>query len=226
MVATSTLRSRCLKFGKDKTPSGTGRTVPLNPRALETLKFWAAAFPNREPEHYVFPLEKCRQAGTDERFGFTGPVLFDTDPSKPIGDIKEAWEGAKKRTQRHCPECKTGTLADKPKPQKGYACLECGHELNELPAGLAAVRFHDLRHSAVSRMIAARVPLPIIAKIVGWSAGTTAKMAARYGHFSVEELRSAVDSITSAAPENPEIDPGYPSNPPPFQAKAGSGKAN
>ena len=30
-----------------------------------------------------------------------------------------------------------------------------------------SARFHDLRHTAVSRMIAARVPLPIIAKIVG-----------------------------------------------------------
>ena len=133
-------------------------------------------------------------------------------------------EGAKKRTQRHCPECKTGTLADKSKPEKGYTCIECNHELKELPAGLVAVRFHDLRHSAVSRMIAARVPLPIIAKIVGWSAGTTAKMAARYGHFSLDELRSAVDSISTW--ENPEIEQGYPSNPPPNSPKVASRKAN
>jgi hypothetical protein len=45
-------------------------------------------------------------------------------------------------------------------------------------------------------MIAARVPLPIIGKIVGWSASTLAKMAARYGHFSVDEMRSAVDAIS------------------------------
>jgi integrase len=31
--------NRCLKFGKDKTAAGTGRTVPLNHRALENLKF-------------------------------------------------------------------------------------------------------------------------------------------------------------------------------------------
>jgi integrase len=87
-------------------------------------------------------------------------------------------------------------LTDKVKPQKGHICNECKFELKELPAGLAAVRFHDLRHSAVSRMIAARVPLPIIAKIVGWSAGTMAKMAARYGHFGMEELRGAVETIS------------------------------
>jgi hypothetical protein len=59
------------------------------------------------------------------------------------------------------------------------------------------VRFHDLRHSAVSRMIAARVPLPIIAKIVGWAPGTMAKMAARYGHFGIEEPRGTVEAISS-----------------------------
>lgn len=61
-------------------------------------------------------------------------------------------------------------------------------------------------------MIAARIPIPIIAKIVGWSPSTMAKMAARYGHFGIEELRSAVESITSTA--NPEIAAGYPQNPP------------
>jgi hypothetical protein len=44
-------------------------------------------------------------------------------------------------------------------------------------------------------MIEARIPLPIIAKIVGWSPGTMAKMAARYGHFGIEELRGAVGAI-------------------------------
>jgi integrase len=182
---------RCLQFGKDKTAAGTGRIVPLNQRAVESLKFWAQQFPNRLPEHYVFPAEKVGAAGN----AFDSKV-YDTDPTQPVGDIKEAWEGAKKRTQRHCPNCETGTLTDKMKPAKGHVCNECKFELKELPAALAAVRFHDLRHSAVSRMIAARVPLPIIAKIVGWSAGTMAKMAARYGHFGMEELRGAVEAIS------------------------------
>jgi hypothetical protein len=39
-----------------------------------------------------------------------------------------------------------------------------------------------------------------------------AKMAARYGHFGVEELRSAVESIS--APQFIEIQAGYPQNPP------------
>ncbi len=144
----------------------------------------------------MFPLEKCSATGKEQTFGFTGAIVYETDPTQPIGDIKEAWEGAKKRTRRYCPSCKSGILADKPKPEKGYVCIECKEEVQDLPVGLVPVRFHDLRHSAVSRMIAARVPLPIIAKIVGWTAGTMAKMAARYGHFGIEELRGAVEAIS------------------------------
>jgi len=214
--------NRCLTFGKDKTKAGTGRTVPLNQRAIETLTFWAQQFPNRQPHHYVFPLEKCGQAGTEESFGFTGKVVYKTDPLQPIGDVKEAWEGAKRRTQRHCPFCKDGLLVDKQKPaKKGYVCESCNSETDKLPEALKSVRFHDLRHTAVSRMIAARVPLPIIAKIVGWSAGTMAKMAARYGHFGMDELRGAVEAISS-----PKIGAGYPQFPPQLEDETGSGKAN
>ena len=210
---------RYLKFGKDKTPSGTGRTVPLNSRALEVLKFWAQQFPNRLPEHYVFPTEKVGAAGN----AFDTKV-YGTDPTKPIGDTKEAWEAAKRRTRRHCPQCGDGILTNKPKPSAGYACAACRWEIPELPTGLVAVRFHDLRHTAVSRMVAARIPLPIIAKIVGWSAGTMAKMAARYGHFGIEELRSAVESISTR--ENPEIESGYPQFPPQSDARTGLRRAN
>ena len=117
--------NRCLQFGKDKTDAGTGRTVPLNHRAVATLRFWEQQFLNRKPEHYVFPLEKCSATGKEQTFGFTGAIVYETDPTQPIGDIKEAWEGAKKRTRRYCPSCKSGILADKPKPEKGYVCIEC-----------------------------------------------------------------------------------------------------
>jgi hypothetical protein len=56
------------------------------------------------------------------------------------------------------------------------------------------------------------MPIPMIAKIVGWSPSTMAKMAARYGHFGIEELRSAVESISS--PISQEIAAVYPQNPP------------
>jgi integrase len=203
--------NRCLKFGKDKTASGTGRTVPLNPRATETLKFWAQQFPNRQPSHFVFPSERYGLHGSKGTFGGTVQV-YGYDGEKPVGSIQSAWRSAKKRTQRHCPNCVDGTLIDQEKPATGYVCESCHFETTGLPAGLTRLRFHDLRHSAVSRMIAARHPIPIIAKIVGWSPSTMAKMAARYGHFGIEELRSAVESIST--PAKARIPMGHPQNPP------------
>jgi integrase len=160
----------CIQFGKDKTPSGTGRIIPLNRRALETLKLWAQRFPDREPEHYVFPAE---------RYGASGDVFeataYATDPTKPVASIKEAWEGAKKRA--------------------GVKC-----------------RFHDLKHTAVSRMLDAGVPIAKIAKIVGWSPATMVRMSARYGHFGLEDLRGAVETISR--PVESRIDQESPVNPP------------
>jgi integrase len=62
------------------------------------------------------------------------------------------------------------------------------------------VRFHDLRHTAVSRMLNAGVPITKVAKIVGWSTSTMVKMAKKYGHFSLDDLRGAVESISSCPP--------------------------
>jgi integrase len=198
--------NRSLKFGKDKTDAGSFRTIPLNQRAVETLKIWATEFPDRQPAHFVFPSERYGLHGQKGTFGGTVQV-YDYDPHIPVSTIQHAWESAKKRTQRHCPMC-DGVLVDQQKPATGYICDACQFETPTLPAGLAAVRFHDLRHTAVSLMIAARVPLPIIAKIVGWSASTTAKMASRYGHFGTEELRGAVDAISTR--EKTEVGMGYP----------------
>jgi len=167
------LEGRFLRWGKDKTVAGTGRVVPLNGRAADALKLWAESFPDRKPTDYVFPAERCAAEGDD----FTA-MTYATDPTKPIGSIKEAWEGAKKRA---------GKILDT-NPTMGETAppLKC--------------RFHDLRHTAVSRMLKGKTPLPLIAKIVGWSPSTMVKMAARYGHFSLDELRGAADLMSSNSP--------------------------
>jgi len=86
-------------------------------------------------------------------------------------------------------------------------------------------RFHDLRHTAVSRMLDAGVPIAKVAKIVGWSPATMVRMAARYGHFALEELRSAVDSI-SRIKIQPEIQQGSPVSSPVSETVATSTRPN
>jgi len=68
-------------------------------------------------------------------------------------------------------------------------------------------RFHDLRHTAVSRMLDAGVPIMKVAKIVGWSPSTMMEMASRYGHFTLDELRGAVETINKVAIECSKVAP-------------------
>jgi integrase len=175
------LENRCLRWGKDKTSSGTGRIVPLSQRAVAALSFWATHFPEREPEHYVFPAERYG-AGGDE----FSPKAYDVDPSKPIRSIKKAWEAARLRAALILKgECEENSKTDSASTVKPLAC-----------------RFHDLRHTAVSRMLNAGIPIAKVAKIVGWSASTMVLMAKRYGHFSLNDLRSAVESISGTGIES------------------------
>ena len=89
--------AREITVGKSKTDSGTGRVIPLNTRAFAILEFWASNFPARQPAHYVFPSEHYGAAGDDFK-----PCNYQTDPTKPIGRWKEAWEAAKIRAKVQC----------------------------------------------------------------------------------------------------------------------------
>jgi integrase len=142
------LHGGSIRVGRSKTAAGTGRAIPLNRRALETLREWAAQFDSREPEHFVFPSEK---------YGHNG-VPYASDASKPMGSLKEGWEIARKR-----------------------AGIQC--------------RFHDLRHTACTRLLEGGVPFAILAQIMGWSASATITMAKRYGHIGDSSLRRAMSVL-------------------------------
>jgi integrase len=151
--------SRSVRVGKSKTSYSSGRVLPLNSEAYSVLQQWAAQFPMRLPEHFLFPAE---------RYGASGDVFkacaYATDPTKPIGSFKKAWEKA-----------------------KGGAKVTC--------------RFHDLRHTAATRMLEAGVPFAVLASIMGWSPGTTVRMAKRYGHIGQDAQRQAVAAICKPVAE-------------------------
>jgi integrase len=67
------------------------------------------------------------------------------------------------------------------------------------------VRFHDLRHTCVTRMLEGGVPLSVVASILGWSPATTARMAKRYGHIGQPAMRQAMAVLEKAArPKRPK----------------------
>ena len=97
------LAARTVTVGLSKTEAGAGLIIPLNARAFSLLSFWAGLFPNRVPDHYVFPSEKYGIAQREEeKKGLTRTYVYDTDPTKPIGRWKEAWEAAKIRAGVMC----------------------------------------------------------------------------------------------------------------------------
>jgi hypothetical protein len=69
-------------------------------------------------------------------------------------------------------------------------------------AGLS-IRFHDLRHSACTRMLEATVPLAVVADVLGWSPATTTKMSRLYGHIGDAARRQAMQATRTV-----EIEPG------------------
>ncbi|MGZ4845499.1 MAG: site-specific integrase, partial [Candidatus Angelobacter sp.] len=144
------LAAATVSVGKSKTINGAGRVIPLNGRAHTSLQLLSSKFPDRLPEHYVFPAEKYGAAGDE----FT-VCVYKTDPTRPIGDWKEAWEAAKRRAKVTC-------------------------------------RFHDLRHTACTRMLEGGVPYPVVASIMGWSAATAIRMSKRYGHIGQKAHLHAV----------------------------------
>lgn len=56
-------------------------------------------------------------------------------------------------------------------------------------------RFHDLRHTAVTRLLEAGQPFAVVAEIMGWSAATTVRMAKRYGHIGDSVRRRAMAAL-------------------------------
>jgi len=162
-----------ITVGKSKTEGGEGRVVPLSQTALQTLKDWRSQFPNAVPDHYVFPSERYGLKGVKGTFG--GCVVpYHTFPDRPIASWKSAWNAAKERAGFI-----VVTYVENPngkKPRKKVQVLQ-------------SIRWHDLRHSFVSRIASAGVPDATIKAMAGWMSG---KMLERYSHTRYEAKKAAV----------------------------------
>jgi len=89
--------AQTITVGKSKTAAGTGRVIPMTAPLEKCLEAWAAKFQERKSEEYVFPYERYGAAGDDFL-----PCVYDTDPEKPIGSWKEAWEKARADAKVRC----------------------------------------------------------------------------------------------------------------------------
>jgi integrase len=61
-----------------------------------------------------------------------------------------------------------------------------------IAAGLPDIRFHDLRHTAATRLVAAHLPLPEVGRVLGH---TQANTTYRYVNANIETTRRAAAAL-------------------------------
>ena len=154
--------AKSLTVGESKTEAGTGRVIPLNPRAVAVLTHWRGLFPGTEAEHYVFPHEKYGLAGNDRR-----QCAYEIIPTEPMHRWKVAWESARKAAKVSC-------------------------------------RFHDLRHTFISRLAESQASDSTVMALAGH---VSRAMMERYSHIRMEAKRRAVDDLSGT-----DFEPGVAQN--------------
>ena len=163
-----------LIVGKSKTDAGTGRPIPLNLAAKSALTDWGNRFPGYKPEHYVFPQCEAK-------------II---DPSKPTKGWRTAW-----RTATRAVECrKCGRVQP---PTKKCRNEECKADIHDITSPLAGLRFHDLRHTAITKLAESQASDQAVMAIAGH---VSRAMLEHYSHIRMAAKRIALDSIATPLP--------------------------
>ena len=162
-----------LTINRSKTEAGE-RTIPLNREAMAAiLELYkrAQALGATELGHYVFP------ACENER----------VDPTRAQQSWRTAWRKLTRVVQ--CPAC--GQLQN---PADKCSNEECSVDVHELKSTLAGLRFHDLRHHAITELAETQASDQTIMSIAGH---VSSKMLAHYSHVRLDAKRRALDALSS-----------------------------
>jgi integrase len=168
------LANRVLTVAESKTAAGKGRPVPLTQHAWAALDLWSSRFPDRNLEQFVFPA--CENGRTD--------------PARPIANWRTGWRRVTNGIQ--CPACH-----ELQHPGEKCRNQDCRSDIRGLKSPLAGLRFHDLRHTAATKLLEQGTPIAVVAQILGWSASTAVRMAKRYGHIRPEVQRQALEAVAT-----------------------------
>jgi len=174
------LREGVVTVVKSKTESGK-RTIPLNDDARRAILELHNRTENLfgtgpSPDWYVFPRAE----------GGRKP-----DPTRPMSNWRTAW-----RRLTHvvnCPSC--GEQQD---PRKTCRNEECKADISNVKSPTAGLRFHDLRHHAITELAESTTSDRTIMSIAGH---VSQKMLEHYSHVRLEAKRTALANLASSSIE-------------------------
>ena len=164
---------RILVIRKSKTEAGE-RVIPLNTdawNAVLSLYRRSQALGEVRPEHYVFPACEASQF----------------DPSRPIAGWRTAWRNLTRAVQ--CPKCERVQS-----PASVCSNIDCKTDIKGLQSPLAGLRFHDLRHHAITELAESQASDSTIMAIAGH---VSPKMLQHYSHVRIQAKRTALDALAT-----------------------------
>jgi integrase len=176
---------RTLMIRRSKTEAG-ARVIPLNADA------WATILESREriklfygvepqPDWYVFPSGE----GQGPRIG-TNKTTVRPDPTKPMSTWRTSWRSLTRAIE--CPQC-----CMLQSPAKICANEDCKAELSELRSPLHGLRFHDLRHHAITELAEGQASDQTIRSIAGH---VSQRMLEHYSHVRLDAKRQALEALS------------------------------
>jgi integrase len=179
------LFDRSIVVRRSKTVGGRNRPIPLNAdamAALSRLRDRAEGIGSAEPEHFVFPA--CQR--------------LQIDPTRPQKTWRTAWrslvKAAAKRAGDQAAKLATETGGNIEEARK-RAMLPYISESGE------RLRFHDLRHQAITELSEAGAPDATIEALAGH---LSREMLEHYSHVRMAAKRAALDKLSTGLMKNTE----------------------
>lgn len=178
------LVDRKLIIGKSKTDAGY-REIPLNGAGLwgcARLLERANALGSTEPEHFLFPGFNYKRTKAAEGSAGTG-----YNPLKPQRTWRTAWRSLRKEAAK-----------------RAAAGIEDEAARKKAAAAFAGLRFHDLRHTAITKLAESEASDQTIMSLAGH---LDRAMLEHYSHIREQAKRKATDAIVTWMPQDRGVTP-------------------
>jgi integrase len=172
-----------LTIRKSKTEAGE-RVIPLTPDASEVLvglRTRAEMFGTVDPSHFVFATCTPNDGETEDR-----AKSWKFNPTVPIRTWRTAWRKLTRAIK--CPTCFS---QQDPAP----FCRKCKADIRGVRSPLHGLRFHDLRHHAITELAESGASEQTIKAIAGH---VSQRMLDRYSHIRLEAKRAALRGLSES----------------------------